>query len=156
MSYEAVKFFHIVFLVLWLGPATGAYWIVLRMGKQNSSDITLRLEKFFEEMLLVEHFAFFGLLATGLWLWHKIQIPLHDLRWLEWKMLPVALVFVIEIFDIWLSHLYFRRRVLNNSQHSPKNLQDFLKIRKIFYRITVPLLFVLIPVIMALAVFRPV
>lgn len=26
--------------------------------------------------LLVEHFAFLGLLATGLLLWHKMQVPL--------------------------------------------------------------------------------
>lgn len=155
MSYAAIKFFHIVFLVLWLGPATGAYWVVLRMGQKNSPDIALRLEKFFEEILLVEHFAFLGLLATGLLLWHAMQVPLHDLPWLEGKMVPVILICAIEIFDVWISHLYFRRHVMKNPEAFEKNLPRFLRLRKIFYWITVPLLFALIPATMALAVFKP-
>lgn len=154
MSYSAYKLIHIAALVFWLGPAIGAYWLVIRL-KNDTDNNTHVIEKIYEEVLCVEHFSFITLLISGFGLWKKLGLGLFDLHWLNVKLIFVAIIIVVEIFDIIFSHFYFRSLIRKNLSPNSKYWIRFFKIRKIFYLISIPTLIFLVSGIFYFAIFRP-
>lgn len=149
MIYSWLKFFHLFAFALWLGPAIGAYWILIR-SERSFSDVQKReLEKLFEQVLLFEHAAFISLILTGSGLALQIGHSILDFTWFRLKIVGVLFVVLIEIADVWICHFRFRRSIENDSLW-PR----FLNLRARFYRIAIPCLLVLIPWIVARAVFH--
>lgn len=141
-------------LVLWLGPALGAYWILIR-SSQYSDIKRLEIERFYEEVLIVEHVAFLVLIATGFGIWNQLGIGLFEVHWLNAKLALVAMIVIIELFDISFSHFYFRHLINKRYPIAADAWVSYFKVRKIFYNVAIPVLIALILGVLYLAVFKP-
>lgn len=154
MSYSIYKLIHLIAMVLWLGPALGAYWILVRANKYP--DIKrLEIEKFYEEVLVIEHIAFLVLIATGFGIWSQLGISLFEVYWLNVKLTLVAMIVIIELFDISFSHFYFRHLMNKRYPFTADAWVSYFKVRKVFYNVAIPVLIALILGVLYLAVFKP-
>lgn len=102
-----VKLLHLGALILWLGPALGAWWLLLsanRMLGEPTAVSHLLYTQFFK-IVWLEHVAFMALLLSGfLYAW-LAGFSFSGMPWLKLKLLLIALIVLpLEIVDIWFSH----------------------------------------------------
>jgi len=104
--YVALKIVHLGALLLWLGPALGAWWM-LRCAIHRFDDpgmVSHYFYRVFLRFVWFEHLALLVLLASGFALAGVTQA--FSTNWLQYKLLLVALVVIpLEIIDIWYSHV---------------------------------------------------
>lgn len=104
--YVGLKMLHLGALVLWLGPALGAWWM-LRCAIRRFDDpglVSHFLYRVFLRFVWLEHLALLVLLASGLALAGVTQAL--STSWLQYKLLLVAIIVIpLEIVDIWYSHV---------------------------------------------------
>lgn len=121
LTYSLLKVIHLGALILWIGPALGA-WLVLRKARiafpAHSSEYRL-VERVFLGTLIVEHLAFFTLITTGILMASLLnwwQAP-----WLQQKLWLVSAIVVLEVIDIWLGNFLLVRlhRRRNAAQPTP-------------------------------------
>lgn len=153
MIYFWYKFIHLGSLVLWAGPAIGAYWLLMHV--ENKAEPLYLWEKYYEQVLVIEHVAFVSLLISGWLLWREMGVSIQEIPWLHWKLCLVVVILAVEMFDVTLSHIYFRKVTRGGRISDPIQWKKFLKIRGIFYAISTPLLLVLILGTIGLAIFKP-
>lgn len=103
MEYSILKLIHIGALVLWLGPAFGA-WVVLNTIEDGAQGpIAAKVNKAFFWMITLEHLAFVVLLTTGLWM--AYSTGWFASAWLQQKLVIVGLIIIpLEIIDILLGN----------------------------------------------------
>lgn len=152
--FSFYKILHILSFVLWFGPAIGAYWIVLRLGKELKVQEMSRLEKYYEQVLRFEHVALLLLLGSGVGMIGELGLSYFKAPWIQAKLYLVGGIVLIEIFDIWFSHIFFRKFIKRGDLVTDSEWKKFLKWRMIFYWIVVPPLFFLVLGIVYLAVVR--
>lgn len=152
--FEILKVLHLILIAAWLGPAFGAYWILITLGRELGPDLRLRLERRYEQVLRAEHVCFLLLLVSGVALIHVAGWGYLQEGWLQRKLVLVALIILIEIGDIVVSNILCQR--LLRQQISVENpvWKRWDKLRFRFYCVTVPVLAVLIPWVMLIAVRR--
>ena len=148
------KIIHFAALLFWLGPALGAYWILLKLKNGLDAIQQFQLEKYYEQVLRVEHVAFLVVISSGLgmlwatdWVW--LAMP-----WMKIKLTLVGIIFLMEIFDIYLSHFYFLRLCCGGSNILSSEWSKYFSIKNLFYLISTPILFGLILTIVYLAVVK--
>lgn len=103
MEYFILKLIHIGALVLWLGPAFGA-WVVLKVvGDENVGPVTAKVNRAFFAMITLEHLAFAVLLITGFLMANMANW--FATPWLSQKLLLVGIfVIPLEVIDIILGN----------------------------------------------------
>jgi len=154
--YLYFKMLHIVALIAWLGPACGAFWILVRMGRMQGFSDQFELEEFYQEVILIEHVAFIFLIGSGVGMLYSIGFDAVHQPWLMQKLYLVGIIFFIEIFDVWISHVSFAR-ARKKFQIDPHSAawSRWLKKRRVFYFLTIPLIAGLSLAIIDLAVLKP-
>lgn len=104
-DYGLLKLIHIGSLILWLGPALGA-WLVLRAVDDKNftgGRIAAKVNRMFYMTVIIEHIAFMGLLASGFYLAHVYHF--FGSPWLTQKLTMVLLIIVpLEVVDIILGN----------------------------------------------------
>jgi uncharacterized membrane protein len=104
-EYALIKLVHLGALVLWLGPAFGA-WLILRAVENNETGInavTAKVSRVFFLIIALEHVAFGVLLATGLILGFHYGWAGTD--WFKQKLFIVLVLIVpLELVDIALGN----------------------------------------------------
>ncbi|MBE7415058.1 MAG: hypothetical protein HS130_07485 [Deltaproteobacteria bacterium] len=90
MPYRVSKFIHLLALVAWLGPSTGAYMLMLLAGRQVSLRLWIIEQHWF--FILIELLAFLVLAATGLHM--RSTGGLKGAGWLRAKLAIVVAVFI--------------------------------------------------------------
>ena len=109
MSYELLKTIHLVSLILWIGPAIGAYFMA-DYGKQNAGATYKDWpEKALEKVLRLEHISFLILLLSGLLLLSHHGLELWNAPWFKNKVILLVFIVLFEIYDSWLHHYYIRK-----------------------------------------------
>ncbi len=161
--YLIIKFFHVIFVMLWAGSAIGAFWFVLvarkeRMDSGNENEELIRRDDWvrhhFNHVLKIEHIAFPLVIATGL---AMVFLANWDMGtgWLFWKLGIVVLIIIpMEIIDTWLSHFYVPPTI-SNKQHSMTAYNKAIRVQEFFLKIATPTVAITIPVIMFLAITKP-
>lgn len=109
MLYKGAKFIHLAGLVLWLGPSTGAYLLIMlaRAGERGSIELWLM-----EEYLNLLHLEVFGLvlLIISGTIMRLSSPPLAQAYWLKLKLFIVFLFFVpVEAAQYLLYHLVVKK-----------------------------------------------
>lgn len=161
--YLQIKFVHLLFVMIWSFSTAVAYsWYVRSawLGWQHNKDDPQRLERRnwameqFDKGAVLEHIAFPIVLITGgtmFWLagWGTSS------HWLMAKLLLITLIFVpMEIFDYWISHFGGSKeqwRLKGDMKRYEKLMQWHWR----FFQITTPLVIIVIPIIIYLAVTKP-
>jgi uncharacterized membrane protein len=110
MEYILLKVIHIGALLMWIGPALGA-WCVLKVAERKTpitNPVLAKVSRVFFWMVTLEHIAFLALLATGITM--AKQYGWWGSDWLNQKLLIVMGVIVpLEIIDIVLGNVIVAR-----------------------------------------------
>ncbi|GAB1255607.1 hypothetical protein NBRC116494_01090 [Aurantivibrio plasticivorans] len=105
IEYALIKTVHIGALILWLGPALGA-WLVLRAIDQDNltTDTTARgVVRIFYSTVVLEHIAFLVLIGSGTLL--ALNFDFWGSEWLQQKLLILLIAIIpLEIIDIYLGN----------------------------------------------------
>lgn len=154
-----VKLAHLAALVLWLGPALGAWWMLRRalFRFDDPGLVSHFLYRAFLRFLWLEHAALVALLVSGALLVGLTHADQSE--WLRYKLLLVALIVLpLEIVDIWFSHVRLPailRRRHPSQPYAAAELRTLRIYHNRFTPTTVLLLPVTIVVIMWLAIGKP-
>jgi uncharacterized membrane protein len=138
--YVALKFLHIVAVILWIGPPLGAYYLVDQAHRRRDEATFQWCQMMSERVLVIEHIAFVVLIATGVFIVQQSDWALLAVPWMRKKLLCVAAVLLFEIYDIWYSHFFVRRHLAGTRE------------RKILTGSASLVTFVLIPLILWFAI----
>ena len=150
MLYKGAKFIHLAGLVLWLGPSTGAYMLIIfaRAGEQSSIELWL-LEEYLK-LIYLELFGFVLLIISGTTM-RLSSPPLAHAYWLRLKLFIVFLFFVpVEAAQLLIYQLVVKKAfVTGNSIPEAVRLFDNFSIA-----IIAPLA-AAIAAVFLLAIFKP-
>ncbi len=109
----------------------------------------------FDRGVVIEHVAFPIILVTGLVLLWISGFTLLKWSWLLAKLLLVVLVFVpMEIVDWYLAHGGGNKRRLRRAGLSERHAR-MMEHHWLFFRVTEPIVLVLIPMAIVLAIAKP-
>ncbi|MDF1821738.1 MAG: hypothetical protein P1U64_09205 [Alcanivoracaceae bacterium] len=161
--YQHIKFVHLLAVMIWSFSTAVAYtWYVRSawLGWQRDPADPARkarrdwVMEQFDRGAWMEHIAFPVLLASGLVLFWLGGWTLAS-GWLLVKLALVGLVFVpIEIFDYWISHFGGSKRQWREAGDAQR-YERLMRWHWLFFRISTPLVVVFIPLIIFLAVVKP-
>lgn len=172
----ALRFVHVAAFVGWAGPAMGASWLVYAAAwdrrRQPDDGERLRRELWvrrqFNRVVALEHLCFAVLVVTGLMLSESAGWAHAGQAWLRWKLLIVFVIFVpMELVDVVLS-AWFQRVMKPGAEVGATSaeaagaaapgapaLARASRVQDLFMRATIPPVVVGIPVVLYLAVVKP-
>ena len=102
-DYFVLKLFHLGALILWLGPAFGAWLVTLAVQSSPENNTRLLVYQRFYLIVALEHLAFLVLLVTGFLM--ALRYQMFSVGWLTEKLVLVFLVVVpLEILDLVLGN----------------------------------------------------
>lgn len=108
MFYEIAKIFHLAGLVIWLGPSTGGYILVLLARQEGNLPATLWVLEEYGKLMNIEALGLFVLIASGTAM-RLSDTMLSRARWLKVKLITVFCVFVpLEIGQLLIYHLQLK------------------------------------------------
>lgn len=161
--YLYVKFVHVVAVTLWAWSTSVAYYWYVRASyidwRRNPNDPEYKRRKDwaleqFDSGVVIEHIAFPVAIITGLMMFFAGGWDL-DRPWLKWKLAIILVVFVpMEIIDIWLSHFGGNKHGIRQAGDMEK-YESMVRFHWKFFSVVTPLVAVLIPTLIFLAVVKP-
>ena len=152
MLYRSAKLFHLAGLVLWLGPSTGGYLLILLARSDGGPAIELWLMREYLHLIHIETLGLFMLLASGATM-RRAQRGLAGARWLKVKLVIVFLVFIpLEAAQLVIYHMVVKRAFLTGAG---VGVEEAFELYWKFSLFAAVVLAVTIPPVFYLAVFRP-
>jgi uncharacterized membrane protein len=162
--YAWLKALHVLAVMAWAWSTAVAYVYFVkpayRRVQRRPDDDAARAERdrfmeLFDRGVIIEHVAFPIILATGLLLLWLSGFTVLAWSWLLAKLLLVALVFVpMEIVDWYLAHGPGNKRRLRRAGQSERYAR-MMERHWLFFRVTEPVVMVLIPLAIVLAIAKP-
>jgi uncharacterized membrane protein len=155
MIYAIAKIFHLFALILWIGPALGAYVFLFAAHKTKDRERIIWVERLTEKVLVLEHVALAVLIASGVVMLHATGWTMLQSSWLVWKLILFAGVMLFEIGDMWIAHVALHRILEKSEPDRDPKWKPVLRTRARLMPFAAVVGFVLIPGIVYLAVFKP-
>jgi hypothetical protein len=166
-----LRFVHVAAFVGWAGPAMGASWFVYAAvwdrrkhpddGERLRRELWVRRQ--FNRVVALEHLAFATLVVTGLMLSESVSWAHAGQAWLGWKLLIVFAIFVpMELVDVGLTAWF--QRVMKPGAEEREAEADAsgarvraraARVQDLFMRATIPPVMIGIPIVLYLAVVKP-
>jgi uncharacterized membrane protein len=161
-----IRFVHVAAFLLWAGPAMGASWFVYAAAwdrRKRAADAELLrrelwVRRQFNRVVAVEHLAFAALVVTGLMLAEAADWAYAGQAWWRWKLALVCLIFIpMEGADVVLSAWFGRamKRGADGNAQDPARYARAARMQDLFLRATIPPVAIGIPVVLYLAVVKP-
>jgi putative membrane protein len=150
MLYKSAKLMHLVGLVLWLGPSTGAYLLIILARYEQQGIVELWLLREYLNLIHLEVLGIAVLIASGTLM--RVSNPaLAEARWLKLKLLIVFLFFVpIEAAQLLIYHLVVKKALLTG-----ESVEEAVGLFDTFsFAVIAPLALAIFAVFL-LAIFRP-
>lgn len=147
--YKTAKSFHLAGLILWLGPSTGGYILLLLANHSGNPEIISWIYKEYINLIYIETLGLVILLTTGFTMRHTAP-ELKKAGWLKRKLLIVFLLFI----PFELAQLYIYLSVVLPAIERGE-LQNAIRIFGRFSLISAITLALTIPTVFYLAVLRP-
>jgi len=162
--YPYIKALHVMSVALW-AFSTAVAWAfylkpVLQAARANPEDVQLRRRrdefmKRFDAGASFEHVAFVLLVVTALLMLWVNQIDLGVFNFLTFKLLVgIVIIVPMEAIDVWLSHLGGSKAHLAK-QGDDERYEQVMEWHWKFFRVTEPLVIVLVPAMFVIAVAKP-
>lgn len=162
--YLYIKFIHVFFVMIWAWSTAVAYgWFVkgafLKWEKNPDDPEIIQKRNWaieqFDRGVVMEHVAFPVILITGPLLWLVAGWNLEN-SWLLLKLVIVLFVFVpMEAVDYYLAHFGGNKYKLRMRGESEK-YERAIRQHWLFLRVTTPVVMVFVPVVVFLAIVKPV
>lgn len=163
-TYKWSKAIHVLAVMAWAWSTAVAYVYFVkpayRRALRRPDDAAARAERdrfmeLFDRGVVIEHVAFPIILVSGLLLLWISGFTLLEWSWLLAKLLLVVLVFVpMEIADWYLAHGPGNKRGLRRAGLADRHAR-MIKRHWLFFRVTEPIVMVLIPLAIVLAIAKP-
>jgi uncharacterized membrane protein len=163
--YLEIKTLHLLAIALWSFSTAVAYrdYVVPAFSdwlkKPDDLEALARRDwvmERFDRGAQLEHVAFPIAIITGLCMIWIANWPLQAVNWLSIKLAIMLLIFVpVEIVDYHLAHFGGNKKKLSKN-NDPHKYQRMTLLHWNFLRITAPVVVVFIPLIVYLAVVKPV
>jgi Predicted integral membrane protein (DUF2269) len=163
--YLQVKFVHLFMIAMWSFSTAVAYrnFIVpafraWQRDPDNAAAIARRNEfmERFDNGAVLEHIAFPFVLLSGLLLVWLAGWSWQEVNWLSLKLGIVLFIFVpMEIVDYYLSHMGGNKRKIRATGNSSR-YEALTQFHWRFFRVSTPLIIVLVPLVFYLAVTKPI
>ena len=163
-AYLWIKAIHVLAVMIWAWSTAVAYAYFVkpayRRALRRPDDEAARAERDrfmerFDRGTLLEHVAFPVILVTGILLLWISGFTLLRWSWLLAKTLLVVLVFVpMEVVDYYLAHGGGNKRRLRRAGRHERHAR-MMERHWLFFRITEPIVLVLIPMAIVLAIAKP-
>lgn len=163
-AYGWLKALHVLAVMAWAWSTAVAYIYFIkpayRRALRDPDDAGARAERdrfmeLFDRGVVIEHVAFLIILATGLLLLWISGFTVLKWTWLGAKLLLVAVVFVpMEIADAYLAHGAGNKRRLRRAGQGDRH-EHMMERHWRFFRVTEPIVMVLIPMAIVLAIAKP-
>jgi hypothetical protein len=150
MLYKPAKLMHLAGLVLWLGPSTGAYLLIILARREHQSNVEFWLLREYLTLIHLEVLGLLVLLISGTLM--RISSPaLREARWLKLKLLIVFFFFVpVEAAQLLIYHLVVKKAFLTG-----KSVAEAVRLFDNFSLAVIAPLVVAIAAVFFLAIFRP-
>jgi hypothetical protein len=152
MKYNLFKLFHIIGIVLWLGPSSGGFLMIFfsRLLKQGEVEIWLRQE--YLSLIYLETTGLFIIILSGLGMLISSKWVLLTQLWLRIKGFIVVLIFLpLELIQLYLYHEYLKKAFI-----SELGIEEAILLFNRFSVIAFILLAITVPVVLIMGVFKPV
>jgi uncharacterized membrane protein len=163
-AYGWLKALHVLAVMAWAWSTAVAYVYFVkpayRRALRHPEDAAARAERdrfmeLFDRGVVIEHVAFLVILLSGVLLLWIAGFTLLQWSWLLAKLLLVALVFVpMEIVDVYLAHGTGNKRRLRRAGDGERHARMMERHWR-FFRVTEPIVMVLIPMAIVLAIAKP-
>ena len=93
MKYNLFKLFHIIGIVMWLGPSLGGFWMIIISRLSKQSEIEIWLRQAYLSLIYVETTGLFIIILSGLGMLVSSKGVLLTQLWLRIKVFIVVLIF---------------------------------------------------------------
>ena len=162
--YLEIKALHLLLVAIWAFSTTVAYrnyilpaFRAVQAHPGDPARVARRndyMERF-DRGAILEHFAFPLVLVSGLFMVWLAGWNWQDLNWLSIKLVVVLVIFLpVELVDYYLSHFGGNKRRIRLAGNEQR-YEQMMSIHWLFFRVTTPLVLVLIPLLIYLAVVKP-
>ena len=162
--YLWIKALHVFAAMVWAASTAVAYAYYLkpafRRVRFRPGDAAARAERDrlmerFDRGVVLEHVAFPVLVLTAIAMLWLRGFELGGLSFLTVKLALGVLVFVpMEIADVWLSHLGGNKARIRASGDLAR-YERVMDLHWLFFRITEPIIVIVVPIVVLLAVAKP-
>jgi len=162
--YPYVKALHVLSAAVW-SFSTAVAWIfylkpTLRAARRRPDDAALRARRNefmerFDRGAAIEHVAFALLVATaGILLWLN-RVDLSAWSFVTAKLwIGIVVIAPMEAFDVYLSHLGGNKAHIRRSGDDAR-YERMMRVHWVFFRVTEPIVLVLVPLMFVLAIAKP-
>lgn len=150
--YGFFKLFHLIGVVLWLGPSTGAYYMIIFSLVDEQHSIELWLRQHYISFVHFQLVGFFLIIATGLLMILAVQGTLLRQWWLKMKIYIVGIIFIpLEAIQLYLYQIR-----INKAFKTGMGIREAITLFDWFSVVAIVLLTLTIPAVFILGVFKPV
>jgi uncharacterized membrane protein len=115
VTYLLLKLFHLVAVIMWIGPPLGAYLLLFKAHAEKDEARILWMERATERVLGIEHVAFVVMVGTGLAMIWASDGVLLAMPWLVKKLWVFGGIVLFEMYDIWLAHVVTARALASGA-----------------------------------------
>jgi hypothetical protein len=162
--YQWIKAVHVFFAAIW-GFSTMVAWVyylkpTLRSALRHPDDDARRARRDefmerFDRGAAIEHVAFAVMVATALLMLWLARVDLARWSFLTAMLwIGVLVIAPMEAVDIWLSHLSGNKAKIRATGDMDR-YEQVMRWHWTFFRVTEPLVIVLVPTMFILAIVKP-
>jgi hypothetical protein len=150
VSYRVAKVLHLAGLVLWLGPTTGGYALIIIARLNGDVSAELWLFEAYLKLIYIEAFGLLLLLFSGAAMLMR-RPAYRNALWLRLKLAIVLLIFIpLEAIQLVIYLLWVKPAFASGGP-----VQTALEAFDRFSLIAIIILAAAIPAVLYLAVFKP-
>jgi hypothetical protein len=150
-KHNVLKLFHILGIVIWLGPSTGAYYMILFAHLSGQKATELWLRQHYLPFIHLETAGLLVILASGVLMVISALQAFLSQWWMKAKILTVISVFI----PLELIQLYFYRSVLNPAFSTGRGVSDAIWQFDRFSALAIVVLTIAVPLVLVLSIFKP-
>jgi len=149
--YRLAKAIHVAGLVLWLGPSSGGYYLIVTSEMEGKVAMALWLREQYINLIHLEAIGLLLLLASGVAMVATAQRALIRERWFRIKVTIVAVIFIpLEVIQLYLYHWY-----VTVALASEVGIEESIRLFDRFSLIALLLFIPALPSVLYLAIFKP-
>lgn len=151
MTYNLFKLIHIAAIAMWLGPSAGGYFMIIvsHLNKEPNMEMWLRRE--YLALIYAESASFIVLVLSGLGMIWSTKGALLKQWWLRAKLSIV----LVAILPLVILQFYIYERIVKRAFTAGVGVEEAISVYDMFSKAALLILFIVVPLVSALAVFKP-
>lgn len=151
MYYNLFKLFHIAALVVWLGPSTGGYLLILVSHIHRQPEVEIWLRREYISLIYIETTGFLLLLSSGLGMLYASRWTLSKQWWLRKKLFIISVAILpLVVLQFYIYHIRVKRAFMTGT-----GMEEAVFLYDRFSIVAFLILALAVPAVFWLAVFKP-